>query len=136
MFKMFKRQILKIYVGMKGIRFYTTDRTPVSPEFMKSEFLVVGGKKVEFFFYKEVYTDYVRKYFSTMEVQHVAYSIRMQVDDDVPNHLRQFNNLKVVFKYDSIAEFLEDDLHRILLVRYLHFLEDLIQKQTLKPTIP
>lgn len=126
---MFKRLLISWYVRFKGIRFYTTDRTPPRPEFKKSEFVTVDGKRVEFFFYKEVFTDYVRKYGTTKAVQHVAYSIRMQVDDTMPAYLREFNNLKVVFKYDRLAERLEDALDRELLSQYLDFLKGLIKQQ-------
>jgi hypothetical protein len=125
---MFRRLMIKLYVAFKGIRFYTTERTPLRPEFKKCEFVTMDGKVIQFYFYKEIFTDYVRKHNRTKEVQHVAYSIRMQVDNTMPSHIQEYNNLKVVFKYDSIVGKLEEDLDRELLLQYMHFLESLIKQ--------
>jgi hypothetical protein len=113
----------------KGIRFYTTERIPLQPEFKKSEFTTVGGQSVEFFFYREVFTDYVKRFGRIDEVQYVAYSIRMQVDETMPEFIRQHNNLKIVFKYDSLVGKFEDDLDRELLSQYIEFFKNLIEKQ-------
>jgi hypothetical protein len=106
----------------KGIRFYTTERIPLQPEFKKSEFTTVGGQSVEF-------TDYVKRFGRIDEVQYVAYSIRMQVDETMPEFIRQHNNLKIVFKYDSLVGKFEDDLDRELLSQYIEFFKNLIEKQ-------
>lgn len=120
--------MIKLYVAMRGIRFYTTERMPCSAAFKKSEFRTVDDREVNFFFYKEIFTDYVRKHSRTKKVQHVAYSICMCVDASLPACLTKYNNLKVVFKYDGVSEQLEDDLDKELLLQYLNFLEGLIKE--------
>lgn len=129
---MFKKLMIRLYVAMKGIRFYTTERMPCTAAFKKSEFLTVNKCQINFFFYKEIFTDYVRKHNRTKKVQHVAYSICMCVDDNLPAYLTKYNNLKVVFKYDSVSELLEDDLDKELLLQYLNFLEGLIKESQLR----
>jgi hypothetical protein len=124
---MFKKFLIMFCVYIQGIRFYTTERTPPIKQFRKSVFETIDGKKVEFFFYKEIYTDYIRKYNRVKETQHVAYSIRMEMNDDMGSVLKEYNNLKIVFKYDFGLVKCENELDTLLLYQYMHFLENLIK---------
>lgn len=114
--------LFKLYLFYKGIRFYKTDATPRTPQFRTAAFQTVGQKQVEFHFYRETFEDLIYKRGRIRTESFVGYIIQAKLDDELPERLTRYNNLK--FFFNSKNWILKDDklICQTLLNIYLDFL--------------
>jgi hypothetical protein len=108
---------------MRGIRFFKTDIVPSYAEFRKAEFKTFGNNRVEFLFYREVLEDIIFKRGKIYKENFHCYIIQSRFDNNLPDDIKQFNNLKFVFNMNSILVIDEDKVCKALLGVYLDFIK-------------
>lgn len=120
---MFKRFLFRLYLFHKGIRFYRTDTMPRCPQFKTAVFQTVGNHRVEFHFYRESCEDLIYKNGRIRSEKFIGYTIQAKLDQDLPEKLAAYNNLK--FFFNSKNWILKDDevICQTLLHIYLDFID-------------
>jgi len=119
---MFQTLIFKLYIFLFGIRFYKTEAVPKSPEFRTATFETVGKHRVEFFFYREVCEDLIFRHGAIHKEKFIGYVIQAKFDQELPEVLYQYNNLKFFFNSKYLRINSEERICRALLDIYLDFL--------------
>lgn len=129
MYNFFRWLFIKTYIYFRGVRFYSTDRSPEVKEFKRAEFKTIDNKEIIFKFYKEIYSDSIYKRNKIYNKKIIAYVISIDIDNDLDVAIKEFNNLKIVFSSELISEEHEEELDRQLLNVYLKFLKNKLVKK-------
>lgn len=124
MYEFFKWVFIKAYIYFRGVRFYSTHRSPDVKEFKRAEFKTIEGKEIIFKFYKETYIDCIYKRGKIIDKKIIAYVISIDIDKDLDVAIKEFNNLKIVFSSNLITDEHEEELDKQLLNVYLKFLKN------------
>lgn len=121
--------LFKLHLLFKGIRFYKTEVTPKNDEFRTATFHTVGKHRVEFLFYREVCEDLIFRGGKIKKETFIGYVIRARFDENLPEILYQYNNLKFFFnsRYLKITD--ENRICDALLNIYLDFLRNEIKEE-------
>lgn len=118
-----KDLMFRWYLFYKGIRFYKTESIPKSPEFRKAVFQTVGDHKIQFFFYREICEDLIFKRGRIKKETWIGYLIQTKIDDNLPECLRRYNNLKFFFNSRNWVVSDQEKTTDTLLRIYLDFLK-------------
>lgn len=131
MLSFFRWLFIKCYIYCRGVRFYSTYRNPEVKEFKRAEFKTIEGKEIIFNFYKEIYLDCVYKRGKIIDRKSIAYVISINIDDNLDNSIKEFNNLKIVFSSYLVTDENEEELDKQLLNVYLKFIKNRLSKKKL-----
>lgn len=118
-----KLLLFRLYLYFAGVRFYRTTVVPKSPEFKTALFEMVGGKNVEFFFYREEGEDLIYRQGRIHRERFVGYVIQARFNEDFPEILYKYNNLKFFFNINNLLRVSEEDISKVLLSIYMDFLK-------------
>lgn len=126
---MFKRFLFRLYLFHRGIRFYRTDALPRTPQFRTAVFKTVGNHLVEFHFYREACEDLIYRHGRIHSEKFIGYVIQAKLDQDLPEKLYCYNNLK--FFFNSKDWIIKDDneICDALLNVYLDFLQSELKQE-------
>jgi hypothetical protein len=115
--------LFRLYLYFVGVKFYKTNSVPKSPEYKTASFEMVDGKKVEFFFYREEGEDLIYKLGGVRREEFVGYVIQARFNEELPEILYKYNNLKFFFNINNVLRVSEEDISKVLLSIYMDFLE-------------
>lgn len=125
---MLKSIFFKLFVFLKGVKFFKYDTPLQQREFKKAVFETVGDHRLEFLFYKQVAEDLIYKRGRVTRQSFVGYVVQLKVDEKLPAEIFKYNNLKFFFKNHSYFVKDENQIANLLLKIYL----DYIRKEMVK----
>lgn len=90
--------LVRMYLYIRGIRFYKTGDIPQSAVFLKTEIKTVEGRQIVFNFYKESFEDYVHRFGKCYKKVFSGVVVEAKMDESLPPNLYKFNNMRIFFK--------------------------------------
>ncbi len=123
-FKFLKKMVIKALIQLRGLTFYETEITPKSSCYKKLEVETVHGHDVHFFFYEEQLNDIRYRFGRFSHNKTRICLIQANFDDEMPDLIRKYNNLKIMVSGNSFLFNDEELLAETLLSAYLDFILD------------
>jgi hypothetical protein len=114
--------LVRIYIHLSGVRFYSSKTLPIKEEFRRFIVKTMHGYEITFTFYKEK-RNFIQYYFKNLKTRScVVYVVSATFDDAAPELVRRYNNMRIFV--DDSSFFLSDEnaIVMVLLHVYLDYL--------------
>lgn len=128
-FSYFKNIAVKILIHYKGIRIFEQnsllkDSNCNSILIGQTSIRTTDNSQLVFSFYKKIYKDKIYKRGKLNHETFIGYGIECHFDDNFPDHLRRFNNLKFVTKNTFLKLAEEKVILHMLMEIYVGFINN------------
>lgn len=125
----FFKLILKFIIHMYGLRFFKQPMTAKTVVLGTTTLTLTNGSELKFTFYKQSYNDVVYKRGYVSRQTYVGYIIGCDFDDNFPEHLAKYNNLKFTLHRSIFHSWLfdyidEEAIAHLLMDFYVRFIEN------------
>lgn len=122
------RFLVRIYLYLRGIRFFRSIMVPTDAVWMKKEIRTVCGRQVDFNFYQQTYEDYIYRFGKCYVKNFSGVVIEAKMGDGMPLMLFKFNNLRLMFDGRHYAWTEQVHANDIVLNIFLDFIIREIEK--------
>lgn len=112
-----------------GFQLYKTEAIPQSEQFTQTRYETIQGNSVKFYFYKEEAEDLRFKFGKFYRYRYHVYIVRAYFNDDLPDVITRFNNLKFYVRADSFLIRNDKIVVDILAEIYTSYLIDVLKRE-------